>query len=128
MFCNARAFARKVSRETAVDRDKRAVDIYLLGQNKMFENSAVRRNPKANSRCTSVSTIDSVLAAELAREYDSCQEFPKFQTDASPPRAQNNMTFDKSEGIHVGDVINYYYQSPSIEGKRASLRKQLNCV
>jgi hypothetical protein len=81
----------------------------------MFESGDKQKSQHDRSRCTSISTIDSVLASEIARQHEASQSFPNPSADASS-RPHNNMTFDKSEGIHVGDVINYYYHSPSIEG------------
>ncbi|KAG5677254.1 hypothetical protein PVAND_007026 [Polypedilum vanderplanki] len=67
------------------------------------------------NRCASISTIDSISAAEIVN-----QAYQKFELDASPIplSSHNNLMFEKSEKIHVGDVINYYLSSSSIEGSK----------
>ncbi|XP_070490144.1 peptidoglycan recognition protein 3-like [Chironomus tepperi] len=73
-------------------------------------------------RC-STSTIDSDTAAEIIRQYEVIKNisntnltFPNIeqtQSNTLSPKVHNTMKFDKSEGIHVGDVINYYCGSPT---------------
>ncbi|KAL7048160.1 hypothetical protein ACKWTF_003247 [Chironomus riparius] len=83
----------------------------------------LKRKPKQidyqSPRC-STSTIDSDIAAEIIRQYEDMKNitndnltFQHTQSNSECPKVQNTMKFDKSDGIHVGDVINYYCGSPT---------------
>jgi len=70
-------------------------------------------------RC-STSTIDSDTAAEIIRHYEDMKNvtnsnltFQQTQSNTVGPKVHNTMKFDKSDGIHVGDVNNYYCGSPT---------------
>lgn len=71
---------------------------------------------------SSTSTIDSVTAAELVQQYENISKNKPFtisqqQSSSNSPNVNNNISFDKSDGIHFGDVINNYYTSPPSQGK-----------
>lgn len=79
-----------------------------------FYNNFVEKFNRCDS-FTSSSTVSSSIAEEIIKNYEIEKE-KNNSVGNSSLKLHNKIQFDNSEGIHVGDIINYYYQTPSVEG------------